>query len=60
MGHEDLFCVLVHDAQQGDLKAKEALLNYLEPELVRMTWFIRIPQEDSLQSLRVAVLELIS
>ena len=60
MLEDNYFCKLVHDAQQGNREAQEALLTYLQPELEKMTWFIRMPAEDSLQSLHLAVLELIS
>lgn len=60
MLEDDVFCKLVHDAQRGNREAQEALLKYLQPEQEKMTWFIRMPLEDSLQSLHLAVLELIS
>ena len=53
------FCELVHDAQLGNRKAREALLKRLQPELEKLAWFIPMSPEDSIQSLRLAVLELL-
>ncbi|CAM3680814.1 MULTISPECIES: hypothetical protein [Brevibacillus] len=60
MLEDSAFCELVHDAQQGNPETQEALLKYLQPELEKMTWFIRMSPEDTLQNLHLAVLELIT
>lgn len=50
---------LLNDAQNGDQQAIETLIHFFEPELKKLTWFIRMPQEDSLQSLKLALVEMI-
>ncbi|NRS47024.1 helix-turn-helix domain-containing protein [Brevibacillus sp. HB2.2] len=53
------FCKLVDDAQKGNPLAIEALIHHYEPDMKKMTWFIRMSHEDSMQSLKLMLMELI-
>ncbi|MDC0764935.1 helix-turn-helix domain-containing protein [Brevibacillus sp. AG] len=53
------FCKLVDDAQKGNPLAIEALIQHYEPDMKKMTWFIRMPHEDSMQSLKLMLVELL-
>lgn len=56
---ETQFYELMHAAQKGSSSALEDLIQLLEPEMKKLSWFIRMPQEDSLQTLKLLLVELI-
>ncbi|GBG11027.1 hypothetical protein PAT3040_05806 [Paenibacillus agaridevorans] len=55
---EDEFMSLVSQAQNQDPDAMLKLLEFFEPEMLWHTRFIRMPQEDALQHMRLALIEL--
>jgi len=56
---EQEFCALVHDAQNGNDQAIETLLELFEPNMEKLSWFIRMPREDSKQYMRLGLLQMI-
>ncbi|MGD8192180.1 helix-turn-helix domain-containing protein [Brevibacillus ginsengisoli] len=56
---EQEFCTLVHDAQRGNNQAIETLLELFEPNMEKLSWFIRMPREDSKQYMRLELLQMI-
>ncbi|KZE52198.1 hypothetical protein AV540_09985 [Brevibacillus parabrevis] len=56
---EPEFCALVHEAQKGNDQAIVTLLKLFEPTIEKLSWFIRMPQEDSKQCMRLGLLQMI-
>ncbi|MEJ8547350.1 helix-turn-helix domain-containing protein [Brevibacillus borstelensis] len=53
------FCKLVRDAQKGSDRAIQTLLELFEPDIERLSWFIRMPREDSKQYMRMELYSMI-
>ncbi|WP_338553631.1 hypothetical protein [Paenibacillus sp. KS-LC4] len=56
---DDEFLRLLHLVQQNDEQATLALIHFFEPEMKRISRFIRMPQEDAMQSMIVELLALL-
>lgn len=55
---EDEFMTLLGQARNHDPDAMLKLLEFFEPDMLLHTRFIRMPQEDALQHMRLALIEL--
>ncbi|WP_341280102.1 hypothetical protein [Paenibacillus sp. FSL H8-0537] len=50
------FLRLLELVQQNDEQAALALIRFFEPEMIRISRFIRMPQEDAVQSMTAELL----
>ncbi|SFF41897.1 hypothetical protein SAMN04487969_13652 [Paenibacillus algorifonticola] len=53
---DDEFLRLLDLVQQNDEQATLALIRFFEPEMKRISRFIRMPQEDAVQSMTAELL----
>lgn len=56
---ESDFLSLLTQAQLGDQAAMLQLVKYFEPDMIRYSRFIQMPKDDALQSLKLALIEMI-
>lgn len=55
---EDEFLALLAKAQNHDSEAMLKLLQFFEPEMLEHSRYIQMPEEDALQYMRLALIEL--
>ncbi|WP_411345994.1 hypothetical protein ACE3MZ_08410 [Paenibacillus sp. WLX1005] len=57
---EDAICQLIQQASvQPNAAAMEKLLRLFEPDMIQFARYIRMPSEDALQALKLALIELV-
>ncbi|WP_258012438.1 helix-turn-helix domain-containing protein [Paenibacillus sp. F4] len=57
---DDEFMKLVELAQtESDVEAMNAIFQYFDPDITRLSKFIRMPKEDAIQSMKTELLEFI-
>ncbi|MEW4369111.1 hypothetical protein [Paenibacillus kandeliae] len=57
---EDAICQLIQQASlQPNAAAMEKLLRIFEPDMIQFARYIRMPSEDALQALKLALIELV-
>ncbi|WP_223821989.1 helix-turn-helix domain-containing protein [Paenibacillus peoriae] len=57
---DDEFMKLVELAQtKSDVEAMNAIFQYFDPDIKRLSKFIRMPKEDAIQSMKTELLEFI-
>lgn len=56
---EDELCQLISQAATSDKTALQKVINLFEQEMISLCRFIKMPQEDALQTLKLALIELI-
>lgn len=55
----DSFCMTLERAQSGDHQALLKILDFLHPDMEHLASFIKLPREESIQAMRVAMIEAI-
>ncbi|MCG7408569.1 helix-turn-helix domain-containing protein [Paenibacillus sp. ACRRX] len=55
---EDEFSRLIHLAQQNNNDAIVKLINFFKEDIIHLSRFIKMPQEDAVQSMIVELIEL--
>lgn len=53
------FYIMLKRAQTGDNQALMEIIGYLEPDMEYLACFIRMSREDSIQEMKVAMIEAI-
>ncbi|MDN4616675.1 helix-turn-helix domain-containing protein [Paenibacillus sp. PsM32] len=56
---EDELCQLIRQAATSDKNALQKVIDLFEQEMISLSRFIKMPQEDALQTLKLALIELI-
>ncbi|MFB0828180.1 helix-turn-helix domain-containing protein [Brevibacillus laterosporus] len=55
----DSFCIMLKRAQSGDNQALIEIIEFLEPDMEYLACFIKMSREDSIQEMKVAMIEAI-
>ncbi|MED1726336.1 hypothetical protein [Brevibacillus parabrevis] len=55
----DSFCMTLERAQTGDQQALLNILDFLHSDMEYLASFIKLPREESIQTMKVAMLEAI-
>lgn len=55
----DSFCIMLKRAQSGDNQDLIEIIEFLEPDMEYLACFIKMSREDSIQEMKVAMIEAI-
>lgn len=58
-GKDESFFRLLELGQKGDKKALEEILSLFEPDIIYLAAFIKLPREDTIQTLKTELLEMV-